>query len=396
MAKLTTKSVQTVRPGPDRREIPDGLLRGLYLVVQPSGARSWAIRYRHAGRTRKHTLGSWPAIDLSAARRLAGKALTKAAEGIDPAIEKAMARADSIEAVSELFLARHVRLHCRPRTIAEAERVLKRLQAAWRARPIASIARRDVTTFLDHVADTSGPAAANRTKAVVSKLFSWALSRDIIATSPVAGLPRPAPQVMRERVLNDQELAAIWRAAEQLGYPGGSFVQLLILTAARRTEVSALQWSEIDLEARLWRLPRERAKNNVPHETPLSEAAIAVFQACPRIGDRFVFTVNGTAPIWGFSKIKLEIDNAAEVGGWTFHDLRRSAATVMADKLGIAPHVVSAVLGHVQGDRIARTYNKARYIPEKRAALDRWAAHVQALAEEHGSEVVALKMSASA
>ena len=218
MAKLTAKSVQTVRPGPDRREIPDGLLRGLYLVVQPSGAKSWAVRYRHTGRTRKHTLGSWPAIDLSAARRLAGKALTKAAEGIDPAIEKAMARADSIEAVSELFLARHVRLHCRPRTIAEAERVLKRLQAAWRARPIASTTRRDVIAFLDHVADTSGPAAANRTKAVVGKLFSWALSRDIIATSPVAGLPRPAPQVMRERVLNDQELAAIWRAAEQSGW----------------------------------------------------------------------------------------------------------------------------------------------------------------------------------
>src|SRR5262245_25637720 len=374
----------------------DGLVRGLYLVVQPSGARSWAIRYRHAGRTRKHTLGGWPAIDLAAARRLAGKALTKAAEGIDPAIEKAMSRADSIEAVSELFLARHVRLHCRPRTIAQAERVLKRLQAAWRARPIASITRRDVIAFLDRVADTSGPAAANRTKAVVGKLFSWALSRDIIAASPVAGLPRPAPLVMRQRVLNDQELAAIWRASEQLGYPGGSFVQLLILTAARRTEVSRLAWQEIDLQARLWRLPRERAKNNVPHETPLSEAAIAILRAGPRSGERFVFTVIGVAPICGFSKIKLEIDNAAEVGGWTSHDLRRSAATVMADRLGVAPHVVSAVLGHVQGDRIARTYNKARYIAEKRAALDRWAVHVLALVEEHGSKVVPVKRPASA
>jgi integrase len=396
MAKLTTKSVQTVRPGPDRREIPDGLLRGLYLVVQPSGAKSWAVRYRHTGRTRKHTLGSWPAIDLAAARRMAGKALTKAAEGIDPAIEKATARADSIEAVAELFLARHVRQHNRPRTIVEAERVMKRLQSAWRARPIASITRRDVIAHLDRVADTSGPAAANRTKAVVGKLFSWALSRDLVAASPVAGLPRPAPHVMRERVLDDRELASIWRAAELLGYPAGSFVQLLILTAARRSEVSRLAWQEIDLQARLWRLPRERAKNNVPHEIPLSEAAIAVLEACPRIGDRFVFTMNGVAPIWGFSKIKCEIDNAADVRGWTFHDLRRTAATVMADKLGIAPHVVSAVLGHVQGDRIARTYNKARYIPEKRAGLDRWAAHVLALAEEHGSKVVPLKMPASA
>jgi len=391
MAKLTVKTIETIRPGQKRREIPDGLIRGLYLIIQPSGARAWAIRYRHNHRTRKHTIGSWPAVDLVAARRLASKALTQVAEGTDPAIAKALARADSIEAVSEQFLTRHVRQHNRPRTIAEAERVLKRLQAAWRARPIASISRRDVIAFLDRVADTSGPAAANRAKTVVGKLFSWALSRDIVAANPVAGLPRPAPLVMRERVLNDQELAAIWRAAEQLSYPAGAFVQLLILTAARRSEVSALQWSEIDLEARLWRLPRERAKNNVPHEIPLSKAATGILTACPRIGDRFVFTANGVAPIWGFSKIKCEIDNAADVRGWTFHDLRRSAATVMADRLGVAPHVVSAVLGHVQGDRIARTYNKARYIPEKRAALDRWAAHVLALAEEHGSEVVALK-----
>src|SRR5262245_10940123 len=111
MAKLTAKAIEAIRPGRTRQEIPDGLMRGLYLVVQPapSGAKSWAVRYRHNGRPRKHTIGSWPAIDLAAARRLASKALVKVAEGNDPAIEKALAKADSIEAVSELFLARYVR-----------------------------------------------------------------------------------------------------------------------------------------------------------------------------------------------------------------------------------------------------------------------------------------------
>jgi integrase len=391
MAKLTAKTVENMRPGAARREVPDGLLRGLYLIVQPSGAKSWAVRYRHTGRTRKHTIGSWPAIDLSAARHLAGKVLTKVADGIDPAIEKAASRADSIEATVGLFLSRHVRQHNRPRTIAEVERILKRTTAAWRAKPIGSITRRDVVAHLDHVADTSGPVAANRTKAVVGKLFSWALTRDIIPANPAAGLPLPAPEKMRDRVLDGQEIAAIWRAAEKAGYPYGCFVQLLILTAARRTEVAALEWSEIDWEGRLWQLPRERSKNHLANDIPLGEPAVAILRACPHIGDRYVFTVGGTAPIQGFSQIKRELDAAAEVTGWTFHDVRRSAATIMADKLNVAPHVVSATLGHVNGDRIARVYNKAKYMPEKRSALERWADYVLTLVEGRESNIIALR-----
>src|SRR5262245_20005761 len=199
MAKLTVKTIETIRPSRKRREIPDGLVRGLYFIVQPSGVKSWAVRYRHHGRSRKHTIGGWPAIDLIAARRLAGLALTKVAEGTDPAIAKALAKADSVESVSELFLARYVQLNCRLRTVKEAERTLKRLQAAWRARPITSITRRNVIAFIDDVMDKSGPAAANRSKTVLGKMFAWLVSRDIVAVNPVVGLPRPAPHVMRDR-----------------------------------------------------------------------------------------------------------------------------------------------------------------------------------------------------
>ena len=92
---LTVRTVETIKPGPNRKEIPDRHLTGLYLVVQPSGARSWAVRYRSGSQTRKHTLGSYPAIDLKTARTLASKALRAAAEGRDPGLEKALERTTS-------------------------------------------------------------------------------------------------------------------------------------------------------------------------------------------------------------------------------------------------------------------------------------------------------------
>jgi hypothetical protein len=119
MARLTIRSVEAMKPKPTRQEIPDSFLPGLYLIQQPkpSGARSWAVRYRHQGVPRKLTLGSYPAIDLKAARHLAGKALRAVAEGRDPGREKILARAakaDSIDRIVEEFLERYVRRSTRP------------------------------------------------------------------------------------------------------------------------------------------------------------------------------------------------------------------------------------------------------------------------------------------
>jgi integrase len=393
--RLTTKLIENLPlplPPKDRIEIPDDLLSGLYLVLWASGTRTWSVRYRHAGRSRKYTIPG-RSISLADARRLAREVLFRVAQGLDPGAERTAAAANTIEAVVATFLERHVRQHNRPRSIVESERILKRAVAAWRGRPITSVTRKDAISYLDHVADVSGPVAANRAKGVIGKLFSWALARDLVTANPVAGLPRPAPEPARERVLTDGELAALWRAAELVDYPGGRFVQLLNLTAARRTEVASLEWSEIDLEARRWVLPAGRSKNGLEHEVPLSGPALAVLEACPRLG-RFVFTASGTVPIRGFSQIKRALDALLPDGmePWRFHDMRRTAATVMADKLAIAPHVVSHVLGHVVGDRIARIYNKARHQAEKRAALERWGDHVLGLVEEReGGRVIPLR-----
>ncbi len=211
MARLTTRLVETVKTSDTRKEIPDAHMPGLYLVVQPGGARSWAVRYRHHGRPRKHTLGSFPAINLKSARERAAKALRAAAEGRDPSSEKAQARtakADSIEAVAEQFVERHCKKANRPRTAEETKRLLDlHVLPRWRGRLIHEITRRDVLDLLDRVVDGGKPIAANRTFSAVRKLFNWALARDIIAASPCAGVKPPTAERSRDRVLADPESA---------------------------------------------------------------------------------------------------------------------------------------------------------------------------------------------
>src|SRR5262245_14377898 len=176
MRALTIRAIETIKPSPSRREIPDAYLPGLYLVLQPSGAKSWAVRYRSSGRPRKHTLGPWPALDLKAARTLGAKALRAAAEGRDPGREKVQGRQpkiDTVEAVVAQFLDRHCRRANRPRTARETKRLLDlHVLPRWRGRLLREITRRDVLDLLDRVVDGGKPIAANRVLSAVRKLFN--------------------------------------------------------------------------------------------------------------------------------------------------------------------------------------------------------------------------------
>jgi integrase len=366
-----------------RREIPDGYLPGLYLVVQPSGAKSWAVRYRHKGASRKHTLGAYPLFDLKAARELGAKALRAAAEGRDPGREKQEARravVDSVESVVALFLV-HAKQATRATTWRETERILvKEVLPRWRGQLIRDITRRDVLHLLDTILPR-GAVIANQTLKKVKRLFSWCIERDIIASSPCVGVKRPGVERSRERVLTDAELVAVWRATERVGYPTGPLTQLLILTAQRRSEVAGLRWSELDLTARTWRLPSERTKSDRPHEVPLSSHALAVIKHIPRIdGSDFVFTGASGRPVSSFSKMKDQIDALADIPKWGFHDLRRSTATGMA-RLGIALPVVEKVLNHsgASFSGVAGIYQRHDFAEEKRAALEAWGNHIASL-----------------
>jgi integrase len=386
---LTARTIETIKPGQDRREIADRHMPGLYLVLQPSGARSWAVRYRHAGRPRKHTLGSYPAIDLKSARDLAGRALRTVAEGRDPGREKAQertAKPDTIEAIAKLFIERHCHRSNRPRTARETQRLLDlHVLPRWRGRLVRDITRRDVLDLLDRVVDSGKPIAANRVLSAVRKMLNWCVARDILAASPCTGVKPPTAERSRDRVLTDPELHNVWQAADKVGGPFGDLVKLLVLTGQRRDEVAGMEWSEINLEVRLWTLPPKRVKNNEKHEVPLSEPAIAIMAAMPRVGDRFVLTSNGEAPSSGYSKGKRRLDALLppDMPRWRLHDIRRTAASGMA-KLGVNLPVIEKVLNHSSGSfaGIVGVYQQYTFADEKRRALDAWGAFVADLVSD--------------
>ncbi len=407
---LTVRTLETLKPGLTRQEIPDGLVRGLFFIMQPTGVTSWACRYRLQGRTRKFTIGGYPALDLKSARDLAKDAMVSVARGVDPYETKRATKAppdrDLIERVVDQFVERHAKPNTRPTTAWETERSLKKeVVARWKGRRLSSITRADVHDLLDEVVDRGSPVMANRLLATLSKLCNWGVERGIIEKSPCSGVKPPSAHTSRDRVLSDQELQRIWRACDVLGYPFGPMTKLLILTGQRRDEVAGLTWSELDLEHTMWVLPRQRAKNNVEHSIPISSPALTVLNGLPKIGvlPKFLFTTTSRTHVSGFSKAKLSFDRLlAEDGGgplphWTFHDLRRTAATGMA-RLGINLPVVEKVLNHTSGSfrGVVGVYNRHSFDVERRHALDSWGAYVERLVTaELGANVVAMTARAS-
>ena len=417
MAKnLTAKFVEAPAAGTSRREFPDGLLPGLYLVVQPSGAKSWAIRYRHGGKPRKMTLGpAAPKLDgseptptlgapltLAGARLVAREQLQKVAAGRDPASEhvatKRAARdpatvdRDLFGTVATTFINRYAKP--KNKSWKETARLLGLRPDAddlvtipggladpkvWGRRRVQEITRREIIDLLDGIVDRGSPVAANATLAALRKMFNWSVERGTIDASPAAGVKPPGSVKSRDRVLSDNELATVWRAARATPYPFGPAIRLLILTGARREEIKALHRSEIDGDT--IRLAGDRTKNGEPHDVPLSTEARKVLDGLPRIGKGgLAFTTTGQTPISGWSKAKAQLDEASGVDGWRIHDLRRTVATGL-QRLGFRLEVIESVLGHIGGSRagIVGVYQRHAFEPEKREALDAWGRYVALL-----------------
>jgi integrase len=382
------------RPPPKRVEHADGKVAGLFFITQPSGAASWAVRYRIDGAPRKVTLGPFAVLDLKAARRAAEEARGAIARGEDPAAAKTAAReaakaerkaeGDLVENVVSQFIERYAK--AKTRDWRETERLLKRnVVERWPGKCLREITKPMVHAMLDAIADRGSPIAANRVLAQLKVMCKWAVGRGIISASPCDGVSAPSSERgrARERVLSDDELRIVWKAADSIGWPFGPIVRLLILTGARRDEVAQMEWREFDLERALWTLPASRSKNRREHAIPLSDQAVALLRSLPRIErSGFVFTTNARTPVSGFSKAKPALDRAMDelagegaspIPGWVLHDLRRTVATNL-QRLGVRLEVTEAVLNHVSGSRagIVGVYQKHDYAAEKRAAFDTW------------------------
>jgi integrase len=396
---LTDLHVKNVKASAAPEEVRDGSIPGMVLLIHPSGAKSFAVRFRIDGHLRKLTLGKVPRIGLGDARRLAKVALGRVAKGEDPTDDKRKAKAaakaramsgdvsiDSrFEDVRDVFVAKHAKRK-RAATAEQTERLLKREFASLDKRRLGDITSRDVRRIVEAIEERGRGVTANRSLAIIKKLFNWCVEREIIEASPIRIVSRPAKEESRDRVLDDGELRAVWRACDNdLPYPYPAIVRLLILTGARKLEIGEMRWSELDLDAGLWTLSKERAKNGRELVLPLPEQAVAILRSIPPIHrSDFVFTIGGDHPVSAYARAMTKLREVLpDTPHWSLHDLRRTAASGMA-RLGIAPHVVEAVLNHKTGtiSAIAAIYNRYDLAVEKRAALEAWASYVERLVSD--------------
>jgi integrase len=383
-------------------------------------------------------------LSLIGARALAAEQLRSLARGVDVGAvhigekrrereQASNAAVNSFAAMAHLFVDQHCRKHNRRwRESAtmlgfdyfdepNREPVMRKgsLALRWRDRPLRDITEDEIHDLItecrrDGIPGRKGRQGPNDSRgramaAVLSSLFTWAKRERHVRIDPTVGLDKPNAPPSRDRVLNTKpdvrradELRWFWQAATTLGEPYGALLKLLLLTGARRDEFANLVEDEVSDDLATLRIPGARTKNRRPHEFYLPPVAVKLLAGVPRIaGCRFWFSTNGKTPVTSWSKAKRDLDQAmarlakAERGAgfviepWRIHDLRRTCSTGMHG-IGVPPHIVEAAIGHVSGFKsgVAGTYNVANYSSERRAALTRWAQHVEALVNGAPSTVV--------
>lgn len=350
--------------------------------------KSWVVQYRVGRQQRRESLGDVRKVEIDAARRIARQLFAKAELGIDPAAEKAKANAEAtataltLGRVADLYLERKEG-SLRPRTYDQAKLHLETHWKALRGQPMKAINRADIAMRLAEMTKERGKTAAARARGNLSALFTWAMKEGLCEANPVLATNDPSEGIEpRDRVLSPEEIKAIWTACEEDDF--GRIVKLLLLTGCRREEIGGLKWSEINLDTGVMTIPGERTKNHRALVMALPAAAIHVLEAAHHRADRdYIFGGRGGAfSAWSYCKLGMDAKLGRSVAPWRLHDLRRTAATQMAE-LGVQPHIIEAILNHSSGHKagVAGIYNRATYQREIKAALALWADQVRTIIE---------------
>jgi len=392
--KLTDRHLQSVQvPAAGRVEIGDTDAPGLFLRITSAGVMSWCVRYcPKGGKQARATIGTYrlpgvadPITTLSAARSRAKKISAAATDGIDllarEVADKAAAEAADADASRTLrvVVAEYIDKHCKPnqRRWKLTERMFEaHVLPTLGDKRVSEIRRADIIELLDDLQHKRGlTTQVNRIHAQIKAALNFAAEREWIEANPAAVVKKQYKgETPRSRTLSDDELRAIWRAADSFKDPSRTLVKLMILTGQRRDEIRCLPWTEVDIEAGVWTLPAARNKGKREHAVPLAPDVIDLLQGLPVLGP-LVFSVGGKKPYAGHKRLKEILDREAKVNGWTYHDIRRTVASGMA-ALNIPHEIIGRVLNHAKGDVTAVHYNRHSYLEEKRAALETWAKRV--------------------
>jgi integrase len=400
---LTDRGIAALKPAVkgQRYVVSDALMPALVVRVTDKGNKTFLLgaRYPNSKNFIRRELGRVGILTLAEAREKARDWQKLLRDGIDPRdverrkrIEAERKRGDTFASLAELYIARCVKSQ---RSGVEAERIIHaELAPRWGKRPLTEVTRGDVIKMIDEIVGRGAPAQAHNAFALVRAMFNWAIDRGLCETSPADRL-RPTKLIgikqPRLRVLTDDELRAIWQAADVMGYPYGPLVRLLMLTGQRRGEAAGARWREFDFARRVWSIPPERFKSNATHVLPLADDAWAMLAALPRWagGDCVFTTVSGKKPINGYSKAKKRLDQLTGLEDWTIHDIRRTVRTRLS-ALRVPEPVAEMVIGHSRRGLI-RVYDQHTYLDEMREALMAWEARLRSIISSPPDSVVAVR-----
>lgn len=389
---LTNAYIRTLQVT-TRIEIWDATTNGLILRASPNGSRTFVYRYRSEERKkyRRLKIGTWPDLSLADARKRVQELKQQRIEGEDPVIQIKMrnrqiiSEYNSLITVAELvdkFKKSHFPTIRKPTQLQYTRLLEVYVIPVFGKRHADTIRRRDVLELMDYIADEEKlPTTANKVKAIMSVLYSFAVEREYVT------IPNPAKEirmrrdgrVKRDRYYSEEELVLIWRHLQEEPDPERTYYMMLLYMGQRKSETVKAKWEHIDLVRKTWRIPKENSKTHNEHVLPLPEEAVGLLQNLHKVtGDReYVFSSSrllGTHLKYPDNVARRLRNKEGGISDFRMHDLRRTMATHMAMN-GIPQTTIGHVLNHkgLSGaDQITAIYNRHDYMPEKREALNRW------------------------
>lgn len=396
---LTDAFVRAIRPSEGRASFMDAVAKGLELRLGADGAKTWNLRYRTGeGDTRRFKLGSYPAMAIHAARKAAFDTASRISAGEDPQADRVRERRAPKERLKPVTVGDLWNTYVEQALPQRKPGTASHYTWLWATHvgpalasiPLVELDRASIRALIRKIG-TATPTTANRCLALVKGIMSFAVREELLAANPAAGLAPLFAETSRERVLRDDELAALWKALDaapmdpkvNASASTCTAIRLALLTAQRAGEIVGMHTREIDASARTWNLPAGRTKQKRPQTVALNARAWALL--CARLGDdpaawgsRYVFPMRGdeARPMdrHTLTRAVTHIRTACGLEHFTPHDLRRTCATLVAsERAGIPPHIVSEILGHAPaGPRVTQVYMRHAFDAEKRHAMDAW------------------------
>lgn len=383
-ANLTDKLLRSLKAPEKTTEIYDTVVSSFGIRLQPGGSKAFFIAYwsKEVDNARKFTIGKFPAMPLTEARKVARDCFADIQKGIDPLHEKRKKQAENakeadnitFDTLCDLFIDMHVSKLRKGTQADYTSRINLHIRPVLKNKKVEQFSRRDARNLLFPYVDNGQGVHANRIHAVLSKMLNFAVDAGYIAVNPIIGMQKMGTEKSRQRHYTESEIQALWQAFATEAEPIHYFLKVLFLTGQRRGETAKMKWNDIDFSTGVWTIPAENTKNKKEHFIPLPPLAIELIEKLkPLNSDHdYVFNslIKANTPINAHSKITKRISKVSGVNSFRIHDIRRTVATLLA-KEGTPRHVLKKILNHTEGERadITSVYDRYDYLDEKRQAL---------------------------